>query len=118
MPPGVYALGDLEVTSDGITARLGDGRLAGSVLRLDQAIRNVRTFLGWSVADAVATVTSVPARLLNVADRHGVLAPGAVFDAVLLTPELEIVATFIAGRIVHAEDALASRFADVGADPT
>lgn len=117
MPPGVYPLGDLEVASDGVTARLGDGRLAGSVLRLDQAIRNVRTFLGWSVADTVATVTSVPARLLNVADRHGVLAPGAVFDAVLLTPELEILATFIAGRIVHATDALASRFADVDADP-
>ena len=117
MLPGVYPLGDIEVTSDGVTARLGDGRLAGSVLRLDQAVRNVRTFLGWSVADTVATVTSVPARLLNVADRHGVLAPGAVFDAVLLTPELEIVTTFIAGRIVHAEDALASRFASADADP-
>lgn len=117
MPPGVYPLGDLEVTSDGVTARLGDGRLAGSVLRLDHAIRNVRTFLNWSVADGVASVTTVPARLLDVADRHGVLAPGAVFDGVLLTPELEIVATFIAGRIVHATDALASRFADVDADP-
>lgn len=117
MPPGPYPLGDLEVTSDGATARLGDGRLAGSVLRLDQAIRNVRTFLGWSVADAVATVTSVPARLLNVADRHGVLAPGATFDAVLLTPELEIVATFIAGRIVHSTDRLASRFTGVDTGP-
>jgi N-acetylglucosamine-6-phosphate deacetylase len=116
MPPGVYPLGDLEVTSDGVTARLGDGRLAGSVLRLDQAIRNVRTFLGWSVADTVATVTSVPARLLNVADRHGVLAAGAVFDAVLLTPELEVVATLVAGRIVHARDALPSRFANLDAD--
>lgn len=117
MPAGTYPLGDLEVTSDGSSARLGDGRLAGSVLRLDQATRNVRTFLGWSPADAVATVTSVPARLLNVADRHGTLAPGAVFDAVLLTPELEIVATFIAGRIVHGEDALSGRFADADAVP-
>jgi hypothetical protein len=59
---------------------------------------------------------SVLARLLNVADRHGVLAPGAVFDTVLLTPELEVVATFVAGRFVHAEYALESRFADLDAD--
>ncbi len=117
MPPGAYSLGDLEVRSDGVTARLADGRLAGSVVRLDQAIRNLRTFLGWSVTDAVATVTTVPARLLNLADRHGVLAPGATFDAVLLTPALEIVATFIAGRIAYATEALAGRFADVDADP-
>ena len=117
MPPGGYPLGDLEVTSDGVAARRGDGRLAGSVVQLDQGIRNVRAFLGWSLADAVATVTSVPARLLGVTDRHGVLAPGADFDAVLLTPELEIVATFIAGRIVHATGALDGRMHDGDADP-
>lgn len=113
MAPGVYRLGDLELSSDGVTARLGDGRLAGSVLRLDQALRNVRAFLGWSIADAVATITSVPARLLGGADRCGVLVPGRPFDAVLLTPELEIVATFVAGRIAHAAEALASRLAAV-----
>lgn len=117
MPPGVYRLGDLEVSSDGAAARLGDGRLAGSVLHLDQALRNVRAFLGWSIADAVATVTSVPARLLGSADGSGALVPGGLFDAVLLTPEVEIVATFSAGRIAHATEALASRLVDVEADP-
>jgi hypothetical protein len=39
----------------------------------------------------------------------------AVFDTVLLTPELEVVAT-VAGPIVHAEYALASRLADLDAD--
>jgi len=49
-------------------------------------------------------------------DRHGVLARGAVLDA-LLTPELEIVATFVAGRTIQGEDALASRFANLDGDP-
>jgi hypothetical protein len=44
------------------------------------------------------------------------MRPQAVFDAVLLTPELEVVATLVAGRIVHARDALPSRFANLDAD--
>jgi hypothetical protein len=44
------------------------------------------------------------------------MRPQAVFDTVLLTPELEVVATFVAGRFVHAEYALESRFADLDAD--
>lgn len=45
------------------------------------------------------------------------MRPQAVFDTVLLTPELEVVATFVAGRFVHAEYALESRFADLDANP-
>ena len=54
------------VGDDGV--RIADGVLAGSALSLDEAVRNLVAFTGCSVADAVATVTSTPARLLGLAD--------------------------------------------------
>ena len=51
MGPGVYRLGDSNVTVDGISARLPDGRLAGSLLSLDQAVRNLVEFTGCAPAE-------------------------------------------------------------------
>jgi len=99
MPPGRYRLGDLDVIVDETSARLSDGRLAGSLLSLDTALRNLITFTGCSVTDAMATVTTTPARLLNLADR-GQLAPGYRADLVLLTPDLQVAKTMVAGEII------------------
>ncbi len=98
MPPGRYQLGDGEVTVDEISARLADGRLAGSLVSLDQAVRNLIAFTRCSLSEAVATVTTVPAHLLGVADR-GQIAPGFVADLTLLTPDLQVVKTFVGGQI-------------------
>jgi N-acetylglucosamine-6-phosphate deacetylase len=39
--PGMFRIGEFEVTSDGVSARLADGTLAGSILSLDAALRNL-----------------------------------------------------------------------------
>jgi N-acetylglucosamine-6-phosphate deacetylase len=80
--------------------RLPDGTLAGSVLSLDRAVRNVVAFAGAPLAEAVRAVTSTPAAVLGLADR-GVVAPRAVGDLVLLSDAGEVVATVIGGRIAH-----------------
>ena len=100
MPPGQYTLGGFTAIVDQISARLADGRLAGSILHLDQALRNLIAFTGCSIAEAVATVTSVPARLLGLADR-GQIAPGFIADLVLLTAELRVKMTITKGQISH-----------------
>jgi N-acetylglucosamine-6-phosphate deacetylase len=41
-----------------------EGRLAGSTLTLDQAVRNLMTFTGCSEADALGATTTVPTRIL------------------------------------------------------
>jgi N-acetylglucosamine-6-phosphate deacetylase len=107
MSPGSYPLGTMDVVVDATSARLADGRLAGSVISLDAAIRNLRAYTGASVADAVGAGTSTPARLLGLAGERGVLREGAAGDVVLLTPELEVVATVIRGRVVHRAEAVA-----------
>jgi N-acetylglucosamine-6-phosphate deacetylase len=107
MAPGSYHLGTMDVVVDVTSARLADGRLAGSVLSLDAAVRNLRAFTGASVADAVGAVTSTPARLLGLAGERGVLREGAAGDVVMLTPELDVVATVIGGRVGYEAEALA-----------
>jgi N-acetylglucosamine-6-phosphate deacetylase len=101
MPPGRYMLGDFEVIVDEVAARLADGRLAGSILSLDQAIRNLIAFGGCSIADAIAAVTTVPARLLGLTDR-GRLASGCRADVVLLTPDLKVAKTLVGGQVAYA----------------
>lgn len=101
MSPGEYLLGDFHVTVDETSARLPDGTLAGCVLSLDAILRAFRAFTGASLADAVATVTTTPARLLGVEDRMGRLRPGAAADMVLLTPEGEVIETLVAGERLY-----------------
>lgn len=67
MPPGRYRLAGREVVVDERSARLPDGVLAGSVLPLDAAVRNLATFAGIDVAEARRAATDVPARLLGLA---------------------------------------------------
>lgn len=98
---GVH-LGELtaRVSAEDGAVRLGDGTLAGSTLSLDRAVRNLVAFAGVPLADAVRAVTTVPATVLGLSDR-GVVAPGAVGDLVVLSPDGHVVATVVGGRIAH-----------------
>ncbi len=99
-PPGTYRLGSVTVHHDGVVPRTAEGALAGSVLTLDRAVRNLVGFTGCGFVDALATVTSTPASLLGELGRGG-LFPGARADLVLLDDSLEVRATVIGGELVH-----------------
>ena len=79
-----------------------DGRLAGSVLGLDQAVRNLVAFTGCAWHDAVATVTSVPSRLLGDGQR-GVIRSGARADLVLLDDDLSVHVTVVGGEVAYRD---------------
>jgi N-acetylglucosamine-6-phosphate deacetylase len=100
MPPGRHALGRAVVTVGDEAVRLADGTLAGSNLSLDQAVRNLMSFTGCSSAVALHAASASPAELLGDPTR-GTLAPGARADLVLLTADLEVVMTVVAGRVVY-----------------
>mgnify|MGYP002622605900 CR=1 FL=1 len=103
MPPGHYALGDHEVIVDETTARLPSGTLAGSLLTMDTAVRNLITFTGCTLADALPTITSTPANLLGLPHK-GRLAPTCDADLLLLTPDLQVHITLIGGKIVYQKE--------------
>ncbi len=65
--PGPYRLANRDVVYDGASARLRGGGLAGSVIALDAAVRNLAAFAGVALADAALAATAVPARLLGLA---------------------------------------------------
>lgn len=100
MPDGVYSLGGLEVQVSNGRCEY-QGKLAGSVLTLDRAIRNVMNFAGWKLQQAVRLATLNPAQRLGIADQRGLLATGRRADLVALTPEGEVAHTIIGGEIAN-----------------
>jgi N-acetylglucosamine-6-phosphate deacetylase len=89
MPDGKYQLGTFDVKVSGGVARNAEGKLAGSTLTLDRALRNV-VALGVPLSSALRMVTANPARQIGLGARKGVLAPGADADLVFLDEKLEI----------------------------
>lgn len=75
--------------------RLPDGTLAGSVLTMDEAMRNL-VASGASLADAVHAASAAPARLLG-RDDLGALRPGAPAHLTVLDEELRVVRTLVGG---------------------
>ncbi|MEX2542115.1 MAG: amidohydrolase family protein [Trueperaceae bacterium] len=92
---GETELGGLPVTIDRGAARLADGTLAGSVLTLDRALRNVLA-VGVPLAEASAMLSAVPARYLGLADR-GEIAVGLRSDMVALDDDFRVTQVYVAG---------------------
>jgi N-acetylglucosamine-6-phosphate deacetylase len=89
MPDGKYRLGNFDVQVTGGVVRNADGKLAGSALTLDRALRNA-VGLGVAIDEAVRMLTLYPARVLGIESRKGILAPGADADLVFLDKDLKI----------------------------
>jgi len=96
MPDGNYRLGNFEVNVKDGVARNSEGKLAGSTLTLDRALRNV-VALGVPLTDAVRMATVLPARRLGLAGKKGIIAVGADADLVALTPDLRIAGVMTRG---------------------
>jgi N-acetylglucosamine-6-phosphate deacetylase len=95
MPDGRYRLGSLDVeVKDGRC--MSGGRLAGSVLVMDRAVRNVMQFAQWDLQQAVRLATLNPARVTGMKDL-GWLKAGAVADLVVLSPGGEVRNTMVHG---------------------
>ena len=101
MPPGRYRIGGepVEVRPGDPAPRLADGTLAGSVLRMDQAVANM-VAAGAGLPEAVAAATRIPADLLGRPDL-GRLVPGAAADLAWLGDDLRTRATWVAGQRLH-----------------
>ena len=95
------SFGSGALQDDGVALRTPDGRLAGSCLTLDRAIRNATTFADMTLLEAVRAATLAPARLMGVESEHGTLRAGARADLVVLDAHGDVLETWLAGRRVH-----------------
>jgi N-acetylglucosamine-6-phosphate deacetylase len=96
MPDGNYRLGGFEVKVSGGVCRNKEGKLAGSTLTLDRALRNI-VAMGIPLPAALQMLTANPAKQVGIASRKGVLAPGADADLVFLDDQLEIAGVMTRG---------------------
>lgn len=101
MKPGVYDLGGQKATVTHGEARLEDGTLAGSVLRLNEAVRNFRAHTNLPINDVIAMVTANPAKLIGLEREIGSIEEGKKADLVVFDEGMEIFATIIKGNIVY-----------------
>ncbi len=97
MPDGHYQLGPIEVdVKDGKCT--SNGSLAGSVLTMDRAVRNVTQFSGWSLRNAVRAATLNPARAARLDGNYGSLTVGASADFVVMNDAGAVQKTIVGGR--------------------
>jgi N-acetylglucosamine-6-phosphate deacetylase len=100
MPAGTYDLGGIELITDGVSVRLRDGTLAGSVLTLDAAVRNLVSFTGSDATQAITAATTTPAAFVG-ASHVGRIEVGAQADLVVLDAALDVRATIVRGVLAH-----------------
>lgn len=95
---GEYKLGGQKVIVKDGAARLESGVLAGSVLTLDQAVRNLMEVTELSLPEIFRMATLNPARKLNLDHKLGRLKPGFQADLVLFDQNFKVQKTFIKGE--------------------
>lgn len=98
MGDGRYKLADFEVEVHGVECRDLNGTIAGSVLTLDAAVRNVMTFAGWELPESVRLASLNPSRSAHLGGK-GELTPGADADIIVLTSTGEVIETIIGGHL-------------------
>ncbi|WP_160725906.1 N-acetylglucosamine-6-phosphate deacetylase [Bacillus sp. USDA818B3_A] len=94
---GKYDLGGQDVFVKDGKAVLENGTLAGSTLKMGCAVKNMLTFTGCTLNEAIEMASVNPAKQLNVYDRKGSIAPGKDADIVILDDQLEVFMTFCRG---------------------
>ncbi|AIF68041.1 N-acetylglucosamine-6-phosphate deacetylase [Terribacillus saccharophilus] len=101
---GTYDLGGQAVTVKDGKALLPDGTLAGSMLQMKDAVRNMATFADVSVADIAKMTAENPAKQYGIYDRKGSLAIGKDADIVLLDDQLTLQATYCKGNLAYQKE--------------
>ncbi|KIL43460.1 N-acetylglucosamine-6-phosphate deacetylase [Jeotgalibacillus alimentarius] len=103
---GTYDLGGQQVTVEGTEARLADGTLAGSVLTMEHAVKNMMSITDITI-DGLAKITSGnAAHQLGVWDRKGSIEPGKDADFVVLDASFNVVLTICRGEVVYQKEGL------------
>ena len=101
MPDGEYTLGGQKIYVRGIECRLADGTIAGSVLTLERAVKNMWDYAGLPLHEAVNMASLSPARVLGIEAHKGTLNPGGDADIVVLDRDFHIKRTIVEGRTVY-----------------
>lgn len=101
MNNGVWELGGQKVIVKNGSARLEDNTLAGSILTLDNAVKNMKNNIEASLCEVISMVTVNPAKDINIYDRKGSIEKGKDADIVIFDKDINISMTIVDGNIVY-----------------
>ena len=106
MPPMGTDLTEFSLYGETITARDGacfmaDGTLAGSLLTMDKAVRNMRDLVETPVEDALRMASFNPASVIGESGARGALEIGKAADIVVMDSDLNVATTIVGGRVVY-----------------
>jgi N-acetylglucosamine-6-phosphate deacetylase len=101
LPEGEYALDDRRVLIRDGSVRLPDGTLAGSILTMELALKNIQAATGRSLADLWGLASRNPARQIGISASKGSLEVGKDADLVLLDEDYIVHLTVVEGEIVY-----------------
>ena len=99
MEDGDYTLGGQHVIKTGIKCLLEDGTIAGSVLKLNEGVRNFKNNTALTLPEVIACASLNPAKAIGEADSIGSLEVGKCADIVIFDDEFNAVTTIINGNI-------------------
>lgn len=98
---GTYDLGGQMVMVEAGKATLANGTLAGSVLKMNQAVKNMQQYTGCSLEDVVEMAAVNPAKQLSIFDRKGSIAVGKDADLVILDNNFDVFMTICRGKLAY-----------------
>ncbi|GLH65118.1 N-acetylglucosamine-6-phosphate deacetylase [Parageobacillus sp. G301] len=100
---GIYELGGQDVIVQGEKATLRDGTLAGSILKLGDAVKNAMSFTGCTLEDIISMASWNPAKQLGVSDKKGSIRAGKDADLVVLDEQHHVVMTICRGKLAYSK---------------
>ncbi|GAA0720863.1 N-acetylglucosamine-6-phosphate deacetylase [Clostridium malenominatum] len=100
MKDGISELGEQKVIVKDNSARLEDGTLAGSILTLNKAVRNVLENTKLQLHEVIAMATLNPARVIHMDSKKGSIEVGKDADIIIFDDELNIKHTIIEGKTI------------------
>ncbi|APF26018.1 N-acetylglucosamine-6-phosphate deacetylase [Clostridium sporogenes] len=101
MNNGIWELGGQKVIVKNGSARLEDDTLAGSILTLDNAIKNMKNNIDASLCEIISMVTINPAKDINIYDKKGSIKKGKDADIAIFDKDINISMTIVEGNIVY-----------------
>ena len=99
MEDGDYTLGGQHVIKTGIQCLLEDGTIAGSVLKLNEAVKNLKDYTDLPLSDIFACASLNPAKAVGEADRIGSLEIGKCADIIICDGDIHVFTTIIEGEV-------------------
>jgi N-acetylglucosamine-6-phosphate deacetylase len=106
--PGTYSFAGHGITADATSVRNRDGVLAGSILTMDRAVRNLVEYTGCQTHHALTSASTTPATAIGATHR-GHISEGAIADLVLLDQHLQVQITVCAGQVAYVADTATDR---------